>query len=78
MLVAGGPGAPHRSYSRLLGLSDRRTGGREVVIKTPTVMEHVEAWSHDGKFLIFFSYDDKAAQDKGEIRLLFAWQRPVK
>ncbi len=41
-------------------------------------MEHVEAWSHDGKFLIFFSYDDKAAQDKGEIRLLFAWQRPVK
>src|SRR5262249_31515853 len=39
---------------------DRRTGTRRGVILTPTVLEHVEAWSHDGKFLLIFSYDEKA------------------
>ena len=34
------------------------TGTIEAVIKTPTQGEHPLAWSHDGRFLLVFTYED--------------------
>ena len=39
-------------------IKDLSTGTIEAVIKTPTRGEHPLAWSHDGRFLLVFTYED--------------------
>lgn len=42
-------------------IKDLSTGTIEAVIKTPTQGEHPLAWSHDGRFLLVFTYEDVKA-----------------
>jgi len=52
------------AYQPLGGLDDvyvkdMSTGAIQPVIETPSILEHPAAWSHDGKSLLVFTFDDK-------------------